>query len=40
MNLKEMNEVIIEFVKKYPFFVDPIVLFRTDSEINIDEFLS
>jgi len=40
MLLEELNNVIIRFIEKYPFFVDPIVLFRTDSKYKRSDFLT
>jgi len=39
MNLKYLNNLLIRFIEKYPFFVDPIVLFRTDTKYKRKDFL-
>ena len=40
MDLNYFNKILIKFIEKYPFFVDPIVIFRTDSEIKKSYFSS
>jgi len=38
--MKLLNKEIINFIEKYPFFTDPIVLFKTDNEISKDIFIN
>jgi hypothetical protein len=38
--MKNINKNIIKLIEKYPFFTDPIILFKTNSKISKDIFLS
>ena len=40
IKMKLLNKEIINFIEKYPFFTDPIVLFKTDNEISKDIFIN
>jgi hypothetical protein len=35
-----LNELIIRFIEKYPFFTDPIILFKTNSKLSKNDFVS
>jgi hypothetical protein len=35
-----LNGLIIRLIEKYPFFTDPIILFKTNSKLSKDDFLS